>query len=446
MPYDNNSTYCSETYPSKDYYNKTHPEANPSCQEDFYNTQVLVDSNDFFQGLTSIQWHIFGCLLVAWAIVYYGQSRSAKTVGKLSYITAILPYFCLTSLLIVTFQQKGAFSVGLRTYMTIDFEYLFDPSMTIWIRAAEQIFYSQGVVWGVLVVFSSHNKFKFDIFRHNFRLSCINAASSLYGSLIIFATLGMLAYDRFEGDENMAREKFGDVVGQNQKLIFILYPLALTKMPFSTIWAIIFFGMMVCLAIGSQTGMFMAYFEGILEKLSHFKYDAGKRNLFLIYSILFSIICALPMVTSAGSQWVSLYNDSLCCFSIFIFAFLEIICISWYYGIDKMILDIEKMIGGRLPFRQFWKITWKYLTFGMTIFLIGAQFKYYGSQSWLISKDWPLGMNLFGWGFIQATQIAPLFYFVYKNRGMGTQDIYFRRSRDDEEESSSSEDKIPLKF
>merc|ERR1712048_911622 len=189
---------------------------------------------------------------------------------------------------------------------------------------------------------------------------------------------------------------------------------------------------------------FMAYFEGILEKLGHFKYDAKKRNQFLIYSILLCIFLALPMVTSAGNQWVAVYNTSLCCLSIFIFAFLEIICVSWYYGIDKKIENIETMIGGRLPFRNFWRITWKYLTLGMTIFLLGAQVVYYGSQEWAVSKDWPFGMNLFGWGVIQATQIGPLFYFAYKNWGQGTQEVYYKRAREDEAQSDFSEgEKIP---
>ena len=83
-----------------------------------------------------------------------------KSTGKTAWVTALLPYFCLTSLLIGVYFQQGSVSVGLKKYLSLNVTHLLEPEL--WGDAAQQIFYSQGPVWGCLftLAFVGDNKMK----------------------------------------------------------------------------------------------------------------------------------------------------------------------------------------------------------------------------------------------------------------------------------------------
>ena len=76
------------------------------------------------------------------------------------YFTATFPYVVLTILLIKGVSLNGAM-LGLEYFLVPEFYKL--KSLTIWRKAAEQLFYSLGIGWGGLIMSGSYNNFRTSI-------------------------------------------------------------------------------------------------------------------------------------------------------------------------------------------------------------------------------------------------------------------------------------------
>lgn len=89
----------------------------------------------------------------------------------------------------------------------------------VWLKAAEQMFFSLSVGMGGLIIFGSYNKFHNRINEDAALVAVIDLATSLIASIVIFSILCYLS------------ESYGvdidDVAEKGQKLAFVTYPVAL---------------------------------------------------------------------------------------------------------------------------------------------------------------------------------------------------------------------------
>lgn len=70
-------------------------------------------------------------------------------------------------------------------------EKLLEP--TVWLDAATQVFYSFGLAFGSLIAFGSYNTPDNHCVRDVILVSCCNAFTAIYASVVIFAILGFKA-------------------------------------------------------------------------------------------------------------------------------------------------------------------------------------------------------------------------------------------------------------
>ncbi|KAK6010367.1 hypothetical protein OSTOST_24607, partial [Ostertagia ostertagi] len=67
---------------------------------------------------------------------------------------------------------------------------------------------------------------------------------SIFGGLAVFSTLGYLSHE--------LRKPIDEVVTSGLSLAFVAYPEAMAKMPWPTLWGLMFFSMLFFLGVSSQ--------------------------------------------------------------------------------------------------------------------------------------------------------------------------------------------------
>ena len=114
------------------------------------------------------------------------------------------------------------------------------------------------------------------------------------------------------------------------------------------------------------------------------------------------MLAGLSMTTQGGMYVLTLMDSHAGTFSALVTGLVEVLAISWVYGVDRFLEDIRRMIGwtGLEPFYQlhriYWSIIWKAVTPTLLlVILVASAFEYkpmsYGD---FIFPGWANGL---GW-------------------------------------------------
>ncbi|XP_071769165.1 sodium- and chloride-dependent transporter XTRP3 [Centroberyx gerrardi] len=337
------------------------------------------------------------CLLLAWMIVYLFVVRGVKSTGKVVYFTATFPYLVLIIYLIRGVTLHGAMN-GIKYMFTPKLEQLANPNT--WINAATQIFFSLGLGFGSLIAFASYNQYNNNFERQAIVVSAINSGTSIFASIVTFAIYGFKAtlnyesclervrllllnafnlaedtinmenvYEWIEKLNSTYPEQFAgladrletcdleaelDTAVEGTGLAFIVYSEAIKNMPLSQLWSVLYFFMLLLLGMGSMLGNITA----IITPLRDFQ--VLSRNIssetFNGLVCLFCLLLGLGFTTRSGNYWFTMFNDYGATFSLLFVVLIEVITVSYIYGIKRFEKDIEDMLGHRPNW--YWKIMW----------------------------------------------------------------------------------------
>merc|ERR1719228_2032755 len=134
-------------------------------------------------------------LVVAWLAVYAIMMKGIASSGKVVYFTACFPYVVLTIFFFRGITLKGA-TAGLTHMFWPKMEMLLKP--TVWLDAANQVFYSFGLAFGSIISFGSYNHPKKNCMRDVLQITFCNAFTAIYACAVIFAILGFKAVHLFD--------------------------------------------------------------------------------------------------------------------------------------------------------------------------------------------------------------------------------------------------------
>ncbi|XP_078268183.1 sodium- and chloride-dependent neutral and basic amino acid transporter B(0+)-like [Rhinoraja longicauda] len=322
-----------------------------SPTEQYWDKEVLRRSRSMDE-MGEIVWHVALCLLLAWLIVGASLSKGIKSSGKVVYFTATFPLMVLTVLLIRGLTLEGAWK-GIDFYIgsQLGLSKLVDAE--VWKDAATQICYSFAVGWGNLITLSSYNKFHNNCYRDTITVCAVNCATSMFAGFAIFSVLGHMAHIQNKPVSEVVQSGFG--------LVFIAYPEALAQLPWAPLWSTLFFFMLITLGIDTQFGTFETILTSLMDQYP--KHLQSKRLLLTAGASVLLFLLGLVYVTQAGIYWIHL-TDYFCTGWILItVALLELIGVSWIYGVNRFIKDIEMMIGERSwVFWLWWKVCWCFIS------------------------------------------------------------------------------------
>ncbi|XP_037534851.1 sodium- and chloride-dependent neutral and basic amino acid transporter B(0+) [Nematolebias whitei] len=351
-----NWTQRNNTCPPSDII--TVPVQSPSEQ---YWDRVALQRSSGLDETGPVVWHLALCLLLSSMIVAAALIRGIKSSGKVVYFTATFPYLVILILLVRGVTLEGA-KDGIEFYIGTQSNLTKLAEAQVWKDAATQTFYSLSIGWGGLMTLSSYNNFHNNVFKDSFVVSLTNAGTSVLAGFAIFSILGHMAH--------VYKIPVGEVVKEGFGLAFIAYPGALSQLPISPLWSILFFFMLLIVGLDSQ-------FAGI-EVITTCLVDAcpklfkSRRALLTITTCSVLYLLGLPCVTRAGIYWVTLIDQFVASWVLLFLVLLEIIGISYIYGGNRFIKDIEMMIGNKTSaFWLWWRLCWFFISPCIILMILG---------------------------------------------------------------------------
>lgn len=364
---------------------------------EFWERRVLNLSGSIHE-LGGIRWELALCLLLSWIICYFCVWQGVKSTGKVVYFTATFPYVMLAVLLVRGLTLPGALN-GIKFYLYPDPSRLSDPQ--VWMDAGTQIFYSYAICIGCLMALGSYNKYNNNCYKDCVYLCLLNSGTSFVAGFAIFSALGFMAYEQNTDISKVAESGPG--------LAFIAYPRAVAMMPFPQIWAIFFFIMIILLGLDSEFVGLEALAASISDLYPSFFHVGHRRKILLLAICTICFFIGLVMVTEGGLYIFQLFDYYACSgMTLLLFAFLQSLCIGWFYGADRFYDNIEDMIGYR-PFPLI-KYCLKYVTplicLGTFIFSLVK----YTPLKFNNVIEYPWWGYALGWWFtLSSTLMVPIF-------------------------------------
>lgn len=297
-----------------------------------------------FGEIGEIKWDLSICLLASWIIVFLCLAKGIKSSGKVVYFTATFPYVILLVLFGYGLTLEGAMD-GVKKFFEPNFEKM--KEITVWRKAAEQMFFSLSVSWGGLIMFGSYNKFRHKVHYPALIISSLDFLTSIIAGVVVFSILGHL---KFKGGYDTIEE----VVRGGQGLAFVVYPEAVTHIPLSVMWSILFFFMLFLLGLDSEFALLETVLTGIYDM---FPKTRGYKVYVCLITCCVCYLLSIPCVSYSGLYVFDLMDTYGGGMGVLIIAIFETTVIMWIYGVGRFSDDLKFMFNSE-PINFFGKIGW----------------------------------------------------------------------------------------
>ncbi|CAH2261012.1 jg10790 [Pararge aegeria aegeria] len=296
--------------PSGQTENITLTNESRSSAELYFVKTVLQQPDGIEGGLGLPLWYLTLCLLASWFVIFVIVSRGVKSSGKASYFLALFPYVVMIILLISTVILPGA-GDGILFFITPQWHKLIE--LNVWYAAVTQVFFSLSVCTGPIIMFSSYNGFRQNVYSGQWR-----------------AMLGVSLSDRIRNVEIRRRTRITDIAQRVAKLMWQ--------------WA----GHIVRRKDGRRD-----------PKVLEWQPRTGKRSVGRPPTRWTDDI-------KRGGQYVleivDYYGGT---FLILFCGIAEILAVFWIYGLENICTDIEFMLG--ITTSIYWRFCWGIITPAMMV-------------------------------------------------------------------------------
>ncbi|XP_078068167.1 sodium- and chloride-dependent neutral and basic amino acid transporter B(0+)-like [Mustelus asterias] len=362
------------------------PHQGPSEQ---YWDKVTLRRSSSIDETGEVVWYLALCLFLTWTIVGVAISKGIKSSGKVVYFTATFPYVVLSILLVRGATLEGAYK-GIEYYIGTQSNITKLRDAEVWKDAATQIFFSVSVAWGGLTALSSYNKFHNNCYTDAIIVCIINCSTSVFAGFAIFSVLGHMAHVQNKPVPEVAKSGFG--------LAFIAYPEALAHLPVAPLWSILFFIMLVTLGLDSQFAIIETIVTTLLDQFPHYR---RSKRIFVTSGVCLTLFFfGLVCVTRAGIYWINLIDHFTAGWGLLVTAVMELIGLSWMYGTNRFIKDIEMMIGEKnWLFWLWWRACWLIISPVLLLVILIWSLATFGSPTYG-PDEYPVWATALGWFMI----------------------------------------------
>lgn len=309
------------------------------------------------------KWDILLSLIAMWILLYLGQYRGIRTAGKIVYISVPYTFFGIILLLITGLSTKGGLN-GITFFFAVDLSHL--ATVEIWIAAIKQSMFSIALAENGFNYLSASCRFTHPVLRSVLIFLMCDLFYSILSGVTVFSFLGVFA------------EKLDltvpEIVESGIILAFVVFPQALSAMPISKFFNLLFFFLLLMLAYDTIFVLYSSFSSAIKEFLRiNDKNAKSLRGIVAILMVLFS----LCMTTEGGIYLLIIFNNSVVSWNAFIVLLLTSLSIG-LYGPKRLCNDFATMLNERPLFhirwnnlRWFFIINWMIVSpISLIIFLI----------------------------------------------------------------------------
>jgi SNF family Na+-dependent transporter len=298
--------------------------------------------------------------LVTWLAIFLIIFRGVRNVGKVVMVTVPVPVILLLVVLARGITLPGA-TEGLIYYLKPQWGLLRNP--TVWIQAYGQIFFSLSLGFGILIAYASYMPRESDVTNSAFITSFGNCATSFIAGFAVFSVLGYLAY--------VQGQNVQDVAAAGPGLVFITYPIALSKMPMGMmaigLLSFLFFLCLITLGIDSA----FSIVEGVVT---------GFRDRFPRISrpTMTAIFCGLGFggslffCTRSGLMWLDIVDNWMNNYGLPLVGLLECIAVGYFFHLDELKDYINE--HSEIKVHNWLDAFIKVVTPAILVFLLASQF------------------------------------------------------------------------
>lgn len=316
--------------------------------------------------------------IIGWIMVIGIISSGVKGLGKVVIVTAILPVLILIILTLRGITLEGALD-GLNYYLQPDFGAL--KNISVWMAAYSQVFFSLSLGMAVLIAYASYLPKKAEIGNNVFIASLADAGIAFLAGLAIFSTLGYMAAQQ---GLPVAEVAGGGGIG----LAFIVYPQAINLLPASAFFGVLFFLLLVTLAIDSQFSLVEGCVSSIMDKWN------VKRGTALAIISAPAFLIGLLFVTRAGLYWLDIVDKFVNSYGLVAVGLVECIAVGWIIGPDKIREHVNALSEIRIG--KWFDFCIKFLTPLVLIFILvrsiidDIKVPYEGYPQWALNIGWAM--------------------------------------------------------
>jgi len=340
----------------------------------FFNNVLQISSG--VNEVGGINLMLFFSLLAVWVMIYLCVRKGVKSVGKVVTWTMPLPLILLVVLFIRGITLEGAMA-GIMAYITPDFSALLNTE--IWLAAASQIFFTLSLGFGIMIAYASYNKQDQDVVGDAWITALTNSGISLFAGFVVFSVLGFMATST-----NVA---VSEVIASGPGLAFVVFPQALSLMPFAWLFSALFFLMLLTLGIDSAFSLVEA-----VNTVLYDKYQEAKKNKIAMIVCSVCFLLGILFVTKAGLYFLDIFDHFVTNFGLVIVGILQCLAVGWTYGAHNLREYINSV--SKLQISEWWDYSIKYVIPIVLILLIVVQFykeiqaPYEGYPMWAIYLGW----------------------------------------------------------
>lgn len=275
-------------------------------------------------GWNYISLPVVGCLIIAWALIYYCIRNGAHSVGKVVKYTVFLPVIILFIMAIKGLTMDGAME-GVKMLFIPNFSALKEAE--IWVDAIGQVFYSLSIMMAIMFAYGSYLDQEANIAVDGLIIAFSDMAISVLAGVVMFTTMG-------------GTGMLGNMSASGIATAFMIYPQAIVSLTnigwFNAVFGVLFYLCLVTLAIDSA----FSIVEGTSSAIAD-KFHLNPRKTTIGLCVIAGLI-SLVFTTGAGMAYLDIVDNWTNQYNMVIVGILECIAVGYCFKTSKVLKEVNR--------------------------------------------------------------------------------------------------------